>query len=82
MESQLDLVINELNYRESFDEQLSKCPYCGKLHQFTGVVVSYINEKKVFSVECGDDKCYAAGPIAETESEAISKWNTRWIPRR
>src|ERR1700741_5472305 len=57
---------------------LKDCPFCGA--QFTvkqGVIES---DSKValdhrFEIMCGD--CFASGPDAKSEEQAVERWNTR-----
>ena len=48
------------------------CPFCGGDQTTTWHIGHYI---KPWVVECWD--CNAQGPHAETEAEAVDKWNAR-----
>ena len=48
------------------------CPFCGCGQTMTWHIGHY---SKPWIVEC--PRCLAAGPHAETEAEAIDRWNAR-----
>lgn len=59
------------------NEKLLSCPFCNAADYAVGTTQSYnlANEPKDWMVECSE--CAGFGPTADTEAEAITRWNTR-----
>jgi hypothetical protein len=54
-------------------EERQPCPFCK-----SGEMSICFTEEQEAYVCCW--LCYAAGPRAETENAAWSRWNQRWVP--
>jgi Lar family restriction alleviation protein len=52
-------------------KELRPCPFCGNKDNAVPVFAN------VIAVRCGNDDCEAEGPIAESDAQAITAWNTR-----
>jgi Lar family restriction alleviation protein len=59
-------------------DTLEPCPYCGYDSQTTDNYRNFIG-KLMWFVRCQTSNCFASGPEAKTEAEAVAAWNHRAI---
>jgi len=64
-------------------EFIIACPFCGEEH--TTVIKRTIDGSNSSAtvdayVVCNNRDCEARGPVKTTREDAITAWNTRWLP--
>jgi len=73
-ERKLKLSITQMNDVNILRMKLEQCPFCGESYAINVLDASdqYVSS---FWVTCGN--CDAEGPVADTEDDAVEKWNKR-----